>query len=942
MKDCRNIVFNIGDENRIVVENITKDLLTSSIFAEPYRYALEALSSYFKSMPKDSKERLEEEQLCRNNVFAFIGDRGSGKTSCMQSIAQLLVSDSNLKNTDEEGKKVYTDVLSETFHKVDMIDPSFVDNESNVVGVILASLYKQYLDFYRQHRERRNEKERVELATCFAKVQRDFCRMMEEEGVKEDDLETLASLSAAIDLKQSMLHLIDKFLTYIGKPNAVLLIPVDDIDLHSKAATKMVEQIRKYLILPNVVVLMAVKMSQLAMLKRLQYSKEYQDERNTLNDTELDEMVEKYLTKLVPYGHRIYMPDATFYWNAKLNVVKNEIAEHKGVSIRQFVPELIFKKTRYLFYNSSIKTCYIVPDNLRELRQLLRLLYDMNDYPIHRNGYDKEGNNNQMVFKKYLFQSWMKNHLDASSQGLIKELLAVTDSIQINAFTLRIIRQKFYEKDDAGKPVAPWIGEANEGIRKELDYIMRKDNMVYNLAIGDVMAVIDYLERLDITSEQMYFLFLVKTFYSIRLYEYYVDYSVSLDEVVAAENANAVLCRNHFEDKHLSDYFKLIGGRFFNTRASLILPVSNKKGSVSRSNRIINLNVLNSLIKDCVDHSDRVSAADIQMAEFFMLCTARVYRSKNKPNGDNDYYEPNFRTNKALVYAAPLNKKPNAFFDIASFLYNVIDVERCYGRFDNGHEFYEKVKSGEHNFQESLFGKLRTANIEKNCKQAEEELNGRQKTGWFCIRNIEVLKDLTVYLDESDYKDSGGDLKKLDEFFSYLATYKIQSYDKSDGADTYCQIDYNFSQTIVDFLRKIKDSDEKMTLFNSIFNAYLNIGHDDDAIEDVEDEDLNAVLARYHEHPLNEEEMLQFVTGEFVLVRKFKDKTKAQYPVFNNPRFTRILNESLPQNANAHVNRDNVHKIYETLEQKIAELIQEVEHGNIEADHQNPVPVAEG
>lgn len=34
---------------------------------------------------------------------------------------------------------------------------------------------------------------------------------------------------------------------------------------------------------------------------------------------------------------------------------------------------------------------------------------------------------------------------------------------------------------------------------------MRKDNMVYNIAIGDVLAVIDCLERLDITIEQMYF-----------------------------------------------------------------------------------------------------------------------------------------------------------------------------------------------------------------------------------------------------------------------------------------------------------------------------------------------------------------------------------------------------------------------------------------------------
>ena len=91
--------------------------------------------------------------------------------------------------------------------------------------------------------------------------------------------------------------------------------------------------------------------------------------------------------------------------------------------------------------------------------------------------------------------------MDAKSQSLIRELLSVTDSIQVNAFALRIIRNKFYVRNDEGKIVAPWDNE-----NKELDYIMRKENMVYNIAIGDVLAVIDCLERLDITIEQMYFL----------------------------------------------------------------------------------------------------------------------------------------------------------------------------------------------------------------------------------------------------------------------------------------------------------------------------------------------------------------------------------------------------------------------------------------------------
>lgn len=132
MKNHRNIIFKIGDENRIVVEHINQKVLGTSIFSEPYRYAMDALNSYFKSMPKELSTRLGEEELWRNNIFAFIGDRGSGKTSCMQSIAQFLV-DSPKELEDNA-------VLKERFYKIDMVDPSFVDNDSNVVGVILASL----------------------------------------------------------------------------------------------------------------------------------------------------------------------------------------------------------------------------------------------------------------------------------------------------------------------------------------------------------------------------------------------------------------------------------------------------------------------------------------------------------------------------------------------------------------------------------------------------------------------------------------------------------------------------------------------------------------------------------------------------------------------------------------------------------------------------------
>ena len=79
MKNRRTITFNIGDENRIVVEDINKDIIKSSIFSEPYHYILNALDHYFDALPDNRDDYLKGNDIWINNVFAFIGERGSGK-----------------------------------------------------------------------------------------------------------------------------------------------------------------------------------------------------------------------------------------------------------------------------------------------------------------------------------------------------------------------------------------------------------------------------------------------------------------------------------------------------------------------------------------------------------------------------------------------------------------------------------------------------------------------------------------------------------------------------------------------------------------------------------------------------------------------------------------------------------------------------------------------
>lgn len=943
MKNRRTITFNIGDENRIVVENINKDTIKSSIFSEPYQYILNALDHYIDALPDNRDDDFKSNDIWRNNIFAFIGERGSGKTSCMRSIVHLL----------EEPRNSQLDnvVLKSNFYALDMIDPSFIDSESNIIGVILATLYKKFLD----HSHNVNEGLKFKLAESFARVQHDFSRMMTKSAIPDDDLEALSSLSAAIDLRTSMYDLIDKFMKYMGKENAILLIPVDDIDLHSKAATIMVEQIRKYLVLPNVLVVMAMKINQLAKLKRLQYSTEYRDDKQTLNDKDLDEMVDRYITKLVPYNHRVYMPESTVYWDAGLHINQKNASCYKFESVRQAVPELIFRKTRYLFYNSAVKTSFIVPDNLRELRQIIRLLVDMKDYWQ----YDGDGKiiaeeyNNKEVFKKYLFESWVKNHLDADSQEGIKEFASISEAIQINATALRIIRDKF-EQDMYFVPKDSAISN-----------ILKSNNQVYNIAIGDVLAIIDFMERKDITLEQLHFLFMIKTIYSMRLYEFYDQYIEELNdnkEFNGEMTSERVLARGLYQDMKLPNYLKLVGGRFFNTRMIVELP--KKSDYPYRSNRVINLEALKALMKICTEKSENLMPIELKMAEVFMLCTARIFKSKHYlPLKDKAYIESNYREYRELVYAASLARKPKGYWDIGAFLFNVVDIERCYQRFEYGDEFIDLMNQSDASFSNSLyngFKSLAKSDIRNmSPKDYQDYCNAHSSLlvsentelpvsdrhiwlSWACVRNAEILCDLVSFLDEDEYKNSGDDVKILERFFLLMSQYSIYSYDKTGNGEEgdYYRINYRFARLVMETLKEISSSYSLKEIFKLIFDDFSapekkKSDYYEEKIKNLMDDHYNEVNGQIP--VITEDRLVSSLTKRGCSKSTLIDKILKLDARFKNEPYRNMLNEVLPVAGKELMSVDDVPQILDAINNGLNEL----NNGNAETNNQNAVPTAE-
>lgn len=762
----QHLYFNIGQESRPVIEKLTEQNVKKSLFFEQYKNAFDSLSSYLKVL----KTKDEEENEPLNNIFAFIGERGTGKTSCMLSVANELTNKSENSILDN-----YQEVKKLTFHKLSMIDPSFFDEKHGIIAEILASLYNEY----RITEKSNNSFEKTEILGKFADLQKDFnCLLASDAEKPYDDLEQLVSLSAAVNLRANFGELVTMFMKYIGKPDGKLIIMIDDIDLHTNQATIMVEQIRKYLVQPNVVILLAIKLDQLAMLKRQQYTIEYKVllEKGKVSEEVIDEMVERYLTKLIPFDQRIFMPKAQEFlgWELTIKSIQGETEDFS--SVRMAIPELIFRKTRYLFYNTALKTSYIVPRNLRELRSLLKLLVGM---PKSNTA------NNKEQFKKYFFENWVLNNLNTEQTNCIYDLLKVTDAFLFNAAALRIIKKQFFLERDMVLD------------NSEISNILNENNVVYNISLGDVMAIISYLEKQDQPVEKLHFLFMIRSIYSMRLYEFYDERTE--DSTNVSKKQERVIGLSPFENLELSNYEKLVGGSFVNSIITDILPkAASSADTRSRSVRMISLTQLNLLLSECIEHFDEIPENVIMLSEFFMLCISRYIDTKDRKNQDSNFLELGYRKTASVRYAEDLKSRKYALFDLNSFMCNIVDIERCYNRFLNGDAFLEKVKNDD--AKKSFYAKVKDL-TDKRTRERDGEVYkakdiNHKWLSWASIRNAEILEDLIEYQKEISYSKAS-EFDIFSHYFMELSAYKRMTYDRTDnGKEDYYELGFSFVKVL--------------------------------------------------------------------------------------------------------------------------------------------------
>ncbi|MCM1245276.1 MAG: hypothetical protein NC293_06475 [Roseburia sp.] len=478
-----------GEEFKV---NIREKIAENDIFYDQYVKAARILDDIIGLEHKSkSAEWLKTET--ENNIIAFCGERGEGKSSAMISFINAVYALSS-----DEKSMLFSDcenIKKTLFSEPMVIDPSTFDDVHNVLDIVLATLYRKFREKYDSDNQSISVDRREELLDQFQKVYRyvslinNQAQMRDNEYDYEGNISKLTKLGESTRLKSELRKLIELYLKIMSGPSNFdkeyksLLIAIDDLDLCSSNAYKMAEQIRKYLIIPNVIIVMAIKVEQLRLCVQEENFRNYKgilrigaQEPGVFS--EISNMAERYVAKLIPRARRIYLPKVQTILHARILYVvkgknngegdkiiyKSEIKD----SMNEAVLECIFLRTGMKFLKNKSEENFLLPDNLRDMISIIALLGEMED-PKGDNSIYYE---NIQKFCSYYEKEWLPGNLDTEKCKEIQELIH-NNYIKLHEGA-EFALHKFYdaiEKKLITKPITDYVLEKDQSFSKVINWL---------------------------------------------------------------------------------------------------------------------------------------------------------------------------------------------------------------------------------------------------------------------------------------------------------------------------------------------------------------------------------------------------------------------------------------------------------------------------------------
>lgn len=488
-----------GKEFKVCVEECIEE---DSLFFEEYKkaaYMLDEIVKYDKS--KANMQNDSQDMEYENNIIAICGERGEGKSSVMMTFVKAAVQYAFDGKNSERVFAETSHIKGKYFAEPVIIDPSLFDDRHSILDVVLAKLYSQVDARTRDsYFGGVSDNDYKELIGCFQTVYKYVSlinnqrKSLDDQTDYEGDIGRLARLGDSTNLKRELIKLIRQYLKFMsnekkGEDECKLIIAIDDLDLCSDKVYRMAEEIRKYLIIPNVVIVMALKVEQMEDCIREKYIHDYRGsfEKYNFNNRITDEiniMTEKHVNKLIPKARRIYLPKVMDMYQLTIAYVDDWGEEKKEIwstgeryDIVAVMRELIYQKTGVILLPKEAGKDILFSNNLRETVNMIVFLLGMNDLNV---GND-ERYKNVFELEQYFEREWEHNNILMRDREEFYSLKRLgVDGVNDNACSF--LQKLFYDTQKRKNPVlANYSTEVDNDFTWVVNWIQTINHYISNV-----------------------------------------------------------------------------------------------------------------------------------------------------------------------------------------------------------------------------------------------------------------------------------------------------------------------------------------------------------------------------------------------------------------------------------------------------------------------------
>lgn len=325
-----------------------------------------------------------------NNIYAFLGPRGSGKTTAINEFGRILreLSEEEKKEWIKEAKEALNlkqDEKNLEFVVLDTIDASLLTDKEDFVELVLSQLFaiveeeRSKIDLYSRQQSSSCV---AQLSDAFINAYNSYRNISREEAGRElgESVTTiLKNMPSGPNARWAISQLLTSFFEFVGKGKETkryLVTIIDDLDLNIGYGYKLLEQIHKYLADPRIIVLIAADYGQLSLICEYyfknQYSQnQYSQNREEDNQDSAVELSKEYLLKAIPIANRIYMPDSRGfvkkYVKIKADKEKDNKEKDNSRDVKGFVMNKVVEKLGIYYDLNGTKKHFAVPNTVREL-----------------------------------------------------------------------------------------------------------------------------------------------------------------------------------------------------------------------------------------------------------------------------------------------------------------------------------------------------------------------------------------------------------------------------------------------------------------------------------------------------------------------------------------------------------------------------------------------